>query len=117
MNDNKQKKASTQNGDEKGLINRKNFLRIAAGISTGLLATRPVLQTYGRETTATASVKVSVTGSCLGCTGCIAICPVSAIVAGPDTITINNEKCLSCGYCAALCPVNGVHINRIEHNE
>ncbi|MBU2510142.1 4Fe-4S dicluster domain-containing protein [bacterium] len=117
MNDKKENQTSIQGENEKRLINRKIFLRIAAGISAGLFAARPVFQVYGRDKTPTAEAKVSVTGSCLGCTGCVAICPVSAIAPAPGTITINQQKCLSCGYCAALCPVQGVRINRIDHNE
>ncbi len=40
-----------------------------------------------------------------GCEGptVVAVCPVSAIRAGKDTISINGERCVGCGYCPMAC--------------
>lgn len=40
---------------------------------------------------------------CLGCLGCVAVCPHGAVSAGPGGITIDGEKCTYCGLCAQGC--------------
>ncbi len=40
-----------------------------------------------------------------GCEGptVVAVCPVSAIRAGKDSISINEQRCVGCGYCPMAC--------------
>ncbi|MGB5156129.1 ATP-binding protein [Desulfobacterium sp. N47] len=49
---------------------------------------------------------------CIKCTGCIDICPESALFLGDDAaIKCNDEKCISCGDCADFCPVDAISIS------
>jgi NAD-dependent dihydropyrimidine dehydrogenase PreA subunit len=42
---------------------------------------------------------------CIGCGGCIDLCPVIAIAMIHDTVTVNEEICTKCGICIKVCPV------------
>ncbi|MAE69469.1 MAG: ferredoxin [Gemmatimonadetes bacterium] len=53
---------------------------------------------------------MEVTKSCIGCTGCAAVCPTAAIEAIPDGIAVIDELCVSCGYCQAGCAVDGIRV-------
>ncbi len=42
---------------------------------------------------------------CMGCRGCIGICPMKAIVPKDEKFEIIPEKCVGCGKCADYCPM------------
>ncbi len=42
---------------------------------------------------------------CMGCRGCIKICPMEAISPKGEKFVIDKEKCVGCGKCAATCPM------------
>ena len=42
---------------------------------------------------------------CMGCRGCIGICPMKAIVPKEEKFEIIPEKCVGCGKCADYCPM------------
>lgn len=45
--------------------------------------------------------------TCIGCTLCIAACPVDAIVGGPKSLhTVLPDWCTGCGLCLPPCPVD-----------
>lgn len=45
--------------------------------------------------------------TCIGCTLCIAACPVDAIVGGPKSLhTVLPDWCTGCGLCLVPCPVD-----------
>ena len=54
---------------------------------------------------------VIITDKCLGCTSCVAVCPVNAISLD-ESMPVIDEKCIACGYCLAMCPVGGLTMNR-----
>ncbi len=44
---------------------------------------------------------------CIGCTKCIQMCPVDAIIGGPKAIhTVLRVECTGCGKCVEPCPVS-----------
>jgi ferredoxin len=45
------------------------------------------------------------TTKCVGCGGCIDICPVIAIAMIQDVVTVDPEICTKCGICIKVCPV------------
>lgn len=48
---------------------------------------------------------------CIGCTKCIAACPVDAIVGGPKLMhTVVETLCTGCGLCLPPCPVDCIHL-------
>ena len=42
---------------------------------------------------------------CMGCRGCITVCPVKAIYPDGEKFKIDQEKCVGCGRCADYCPM------------
>lgn len=45
--------------------------------------------------------------ACIGCTLCIAVCPVDAIVGAPKLMhTVLAERCTGCELCLPPCPVD-----------
>ena len=45
------------------------------------------------------------TTKCVGCGGCIDICPVIAIAMIQDVVTVDPDICTKCGICIKVCPV------------
>jgi ferredoxin len=45
------------------------------------------------------------TTKCVGCGGCIDLCPVVAIGMINDVVTIDQKLCTKCGICIKVCPV------------
>ncbi len=44
---------------------------------------------------------------CIGCTKCIQVCPVDAILGAPQVMhSILSDECTGCGLCLAPCPVD-----------
>lgn len=49
------------------------------------------------------------TPKCLSCHTCMAVCPMGAIVIGPEgKPAIDSTKCASCGTCASVCPIGAI---------
>jgi len=42
---------------------------------------------------------------CLGCGGCIDLCPVLAIAMIDDVVTVDPALCTHCNICVKTCPV------------
>ncbi len=47
---------------------------------------------------------------CLRCGGCVAVCPVDALVLTENGIEIDERRCISCGNCEKLCPVGSITV-------
>lgn len=46
-------------------------------------------------------------GLCIGCTKCIAVCPVDAILGAPKRMhTVDESLCTGCALCVPACPVD-----------
>ncbi len=44
---------------------------------------------------------------CIGCTKCLPVCPVDAIIGGPKLMhTVIDRECSGCDLCLAACPVD-----------
>jgi len=54
--------------------------------------------------------RVEVNDACTACMGCIAVCPTSAIQAGPKGPRFIQESCIKCGYCATVCTVAAIRV-------
>jgi electron transport complex protein RnfB len=62
-----------------------------------------------------ASVVIIDESACIGCTKCIAVCPVDAIIgANKQTHTVLSEYCIGCNLCIPPCPVNCISIIEVE---
>jgi len=49
--------------------------------------------------------KYFIDDSCMGCRGCISVCPLNAIIEDDEKYVIVEEKCVGCGKCADICPM------------
>ena len=49
-----------------------------------------------------------ITGACIGCGSCAAVCPQSCIITDSVPHVIEQEHCLHCGNCLEACPVGAV---------
>ena len=47
-----------------------------------------------------------VSEKCVGCGGCIDLCPSIAISMIDDIVTIDDQLCTECGICVKVCPMN-----------
>jgi electron transport complex protein RnfB len=71
--------------------------------------TRAVNPTYGQPQAP--SVAVINEAACIGCTLCIEVCPVDAIVgAARYTHTVIRQECTGCELCLPPCPVDCIDI-------
>lgn len=48
---------------------------------------------------------------CLGCGGCVPVCPVEALLLAAEGITCDRDRCLVCGDCALFCPINALELD------
>lgn len=70
---------------------------------------RPVNPAYGIP--GAAGVAVIDESACIGCTLCIAACPVDAILGSQQySHTVIRSECTGCELCVAPCPVDCIHI-------
>lgn len=57
--------------------------------------------------------RVEVLAACLGCTGCVTVCPEAALSVGPGCRpVVQEDRCTRCGYCVAVCPVDALRVTR-----
>ena len=93
---------------------RRRFFRLtlAVGAGAGVLSRLSWRGTPKEETS-----RASVLHACVGCTGCVPLCPTMAIVVIPGGIALEDEKCIQCGYCAAACPVGGIRVNKARDHD
>lgn len=53
---------------------------------------------------------------CIGCTKCLAVCPVDAII-GADQLmhTVITAECIGCALCLPPCPVDCIEMQPVAH--
>lgn len=51
-----------------------------------------------------------ITGSCVGCSDCVRICPKDAVVIVKGKAVIDIELCNGCGFCQYICSYNAIRI-------
>lgn len=49
-----------------------------------------------------------ITGACIGCQSCAAVCPQQCISTDSVPLVIDRSHCLHCGNCMEVCPVGAV---------
>ena len=49
-----------------------------------------------------------ITGTCIGCGSCAAVCPQNCIMTDSIPYVIEQAHCLHCGNCVTACPVGAV---------
>jgi Na+-translocating ferredoxin:NAD+ oxidoreductase subunit B len=82
--------------------------RLAALIGTAPLSLDPSRGLEGPLRTARIDE-----ANCIGCTLCLAVCPVDCIVGGPKSLhTVIESLCTGCELCLPVCPVDciGMHV-------
>ena len=47
---------------------------------------------------------------CVGCGGCIDLCPSTAISMINDVVTIDADLCTECSICVKVCPMRAPHV-------
>ena len=47
--------------------------------------------------------------TCIGCGGCVGMCPANAIALDDDKAVIDQDKCVKCGQCKDACPVSAIN--------
>jgi len=73
------------------------------------VAPRPYDRTRGQH--APGAVAVIVEQDCIGCTKCIQVCPVDAIIgAGKLMHSVIPEVCTGCELCLPACPVDCIYM-------
>lgn len=66
---------------------------------------KPLNPAHGVETPRT--VAVIDEAVCIGCTKCIQVCPVDAILGAPQVMhSVLTDECTGCGLCLVPCPVD-----------
>lgn len=51
---------------------------------------------------------------CIGCTACIGVCPVGAIILKDGHAKVQYSKCINCSVCIDTCPVGTIEQKEIE---
>lgn len=60
-------------------------------------------------------VALIVEEECIGCTKCIQVCPVDAIVGAPKLMhTVIESECTGCDLCVPVCPVDCIEMPYVE---
>lgn len=89
-------------------MKRRDFLRYTAFfsiiVSSGIVIGRFFINRSSENK------KILVTENCVGCTGCVSVCPTLAIEVVPGGIEAFDDKCISCGYCQTSCAVDGIRV-------
>ena len=76
-----------------------------------VLGIAPVALDLERGQPAPLTLAVIEEAHCIGCTLCIAACPVDAIVGANKRMhTVIDEACTGCGLCVAPCPVDCIEM-------
>lgn len=49
---------------------------------------------------------------CIGCAGCVSVCPKIALDYVGSGIEIEKDKCNECGICVKFCPVSALYLKK-----
>lgn len=48
---------------------------------------------------------------CLRCSGCVAVCPQTALTLREHGIECDHDKCVRCRICVSFCPVSALDLS------
>ena len=51
---------------------------------------------------------------CTGCSECLTICPMEAIVEDAGISHVSPERCIGCGLCVSKCPIDAISLEQIR---
>jgi electron transport complex protein RnfB len=82
-----------------------------------LVGTEYVSEVVAINPSSNADMKVEIDpGACIGCTKCLPVCPVDAIIGAQKQLHIVlDELCTGCGLCIPPCPVDCIHVAGAKH--
>ncbi|MBL78653.1 MAG: electron transport complex subunit RsxB [Nitrosomonadaceae bacterium] len=93
-------------GNDKGILKLANLLGVKP---------KPLNTAHGSPKPD--SVALIDEETCIGCTFCIQVCPVDAIVGAPKKLhTVISSECTGCELCLAPCPVDCIIIKPLKDN-
>lgn len=49
--------------------------------------------------------------TCIGCTACVAACPMSTIEMKEEKAFVNPESCIDCDACSTVCPSGSIYLD------
>ncbi len=77
---------------------------------------KPLDPAHG-EPKATPTVAWIDEAACIGCTKCIQVCPVDAILGAPQQMhTVLRDECTGCDLCVEPCPVDCIHMLPVDRS-
>ncbi|MFA4945997.1 MAG: 4Fe-4S binding protein [Candidatus Micrarchaeia archaeon] len=47
---------------------------------------------------------------CIGCAGCVSVCPVLALTLTENKLECDPAKCVNCGTCVKVCPARALRL-------
>lgn len=57
------------------------------------------------------------TGRCVGCGGCVGVCPAEALRLNGANPECDPEKCTNCQTCVRFCPVGALKLEKIAERQ
>ena len=100
-----------KNRGRDGELTRRHMIGLGVAAAAGGVLAHGAIRAGRRS--ATDDGKLVVSANCLGCTGCIVVCPEAALSLEPGCrVAVADDRCTRCGYCVAACPVDALRVTR-----
>ncbi len=107
-----EKNGSGWEGNEGG-ITRRRLIGLGVAAAAGGAIVVGAVGDWGGGGAGAGGRKLEISEECLGCTGCVVVCPEAALSLEPGCrVTVADDRCTRCGYCVAVCPVDALRVTR-----